>query len=249
MSRPGEAIDLRTSAAEAVTNHLRWELLDGTISPGSRILPKDLADRFGLSVVPVREALRRLEAEDLVVASPQRATYAAEIGLEDLAGVYELRRILEAELAGRAAELSSEQDHQRCREALEWLGASEPYSPEFFEAHRAFHWHLLAPAGSEVAHRVLERLWQSVDRYVALAARRSPEFFGPERLESFHSEHQMLATVFEAGDRAVSRHALSAHLTATEEMLKQVFGVLALDSPIGATLPEPEPELEPNCAT
>jgi len=115
MSSPGEAIDLRTSAAEAVTNQLRRELLDGTISPGSRIMPKDQADRFGLSVVPVREALRRLEAEDLVVTSPQRATYAADVGLEDLAGVYELRRILEAELAGRAAEISSERDHRRCR--------------------------------------------------------------------------------------------------------------------------------------
>lgn len=236
MSGPGETIDLRTSAAEAVTNQLRWELLDGTISPGSRIMPKDLADRFGLSVVPVREALRRLEAEDLVVASPQRATYAAEIGLEDLAGVYELRRILEAELAGRAAELSSEEDHRRCREALGWLNESEPYSPEFFEAHRAFHWQLLAPVGTAVARRVLERLWQSVDRYVALAARKLPEFSSPERLESFHSEHQMLATVFEAGDRAVSRHALAAHLTTTELVLKQAYDVLASDSQAGPTV-------------
>lgn len=240
MSSPGEAIDLRTSAAEAVTNQLRRELLDGTISPGSRIMPKDQADRFGLSVVPVREALRRLEAEDLVVTSPQRATYAADIGLEDLAGVYELRRILEAELAGRAAELSGEGDHRRCREALKWLGDSEPYSPEFFEAHRAFHWQLLAPAGTEVARRVLERLWQSVDRYVALAARRLPEFSSPDRLESFHSEHQMLATVFEAGDRSVARRALSAHLTTTELMLKQAYDVLASDPPAGPTLPSLE---------
>ena len=237
MSGSGQAIDLRTSAAEAVTNQLRRELLDGSINPGSRIMPKDLADRFGLSVVPIREALRRLEAEDLVVASPQRATYAAEIGLEDLAGVYELRRILEAELAGRAAELSTEEDHRRCREALEWLGESEPYSPDFFEAHRAFHWQLLAPAGTEVARRVLERLWQSVDRYVGLAARRLAELSGPERLESFHSEHQMLATAFEAGDRAASRHALAAHLTATEETLKQAYRVLAPDSTASPAMP------------
>ena len=186
-------------------------------------------------MVPVREALRRLEAEDLVVASPQRATYAAEIGLEDLAGVYELRRILEAELAGRAAELSTDEDHRRCRAALRRLGESEPYSPEFFEAHRAFHWQLLAPASTDVARRVLERLWQSVDRYVALAARKLPEFSSSDRSESFHSEHHLLATVFEAGDRAVSRQALAAHLTATEEMLKQAYRVLAPDSTASST--------------
>ena len=225
-------MDLRTSTAEVVTNQLRRELLDGTINPGSRIMPKDLAERFGVSVVPVREALRRLEAEDLIVTSPQRATYAADIGLEDLAGVYELRRILEAELAGRAAELSREEDHRRCREALDRMIEAEPYSPDFFKAHRAFHWQLLAPAATDVARRVLERLWQSVDRYVALAARGLPEFSTPERLDSFHSEHQMLAVVFEAGDRGVSRHSLAAHLTATEEMLKSAYQELVPDSPI-----------------
>ena len=231
MTGPGVAIDLRTSAAEGVTNQLRRELLDGSINPGSRIMPKDLAERFGVSVVPVREALRRLEAEDLIVTSPQRATYAADIGLEDLAGVYELRRILEAELAGRAAEVSRQEDHRRCREALNRLIQSEPYSPEFFQAHRDFHWQLLAPAATEVARRMLERLWQSVDRYVALAARRLPEFSAPDRLDSFYSEHHMLAVVLEAGDRGVSRHSLVAHLTATEEMLKRAYQELAPDSP------------------
>ena len=231
MNGPGEAMDLRTSTAEVVTNQLRRELLDGTINPGSRIMPKDLAERFSVSVVPVREALRRLEAEDLIVASPQRATYAADVGLEDLAGVYELRRILEAELAGRAAELSREEDHRRCREASERMLEPQPYSPEFFQAHRDFHWQLLAPAATDVARRVLERLWQSVDRYVALAARRLPQFSSPDRLEAFHSEHQMLAVAFEAGDRAASRHSVVAHLTATEETLKNAYRELMPDSP------------------
>ena len=234
MNGPGEAMDLRTSTAEVVTNQLRRELLDGTINPGSRIMPKDLAERFSVSVVPVREALRRLEAEELIVTSPQRATYAADIGLEDLAGVYELRRILEVELAGRAAELSREEDYRRCREALSRLIESEPYTPKFFQAHRDFHWQLLAPAATDVARRVLERLWQSVDRYVALAARRLPEFSTADRLDSFYSEHQMLAVVFEAGDPGVSRHSLTAHLTSTEEMLKSVYQQLAPDSPAGS---------------
>ncbi len=73
-------MDLRTNAAEAVTNQLRRELLDGTIAPGSRILPKDLAARFAVSVVPVGEALRRLEAENLIVTPPQRAANAADWG-------------------------------------------------------------------------------------------------------------------------------------------------------------------------
>src|SRR5689334_25234339 len=111
--RSAPSIDLRTSAADAVTNQLRRELLDGTIPAGSRILPKDLAERFALSIVPVREALRHLEAEGLVVTSPQRATYAADIGIEELAGVYELRRVVEPEFASRSTIIATDEDRKR----------------------------------------------------------------------------------------------------------------------------------------
>lgn len=228
MSELAPQSSLRTSTADAVTNKLRREILDGTIAAGSRIMPKDLAERYQVSIVPIREALRRLEAEALVVTSPQRATYAAEIGLEDLSGVYDLRRILEAELASRACDIATEEDRNSCRSAFEQLKSSEPHSPEFYEAHRLFHWRLLEPASSTVSHKVLEQLWQSVDRYMFLAAKRLPEAHSPEYMDGFYAEHALLVTAFESGEGEHLRDLLVEHLTSTENKLKRAYQIQVL---------------------
>jgi DNA-binding GntR family transcriptional regulator len=195
-------------------------------------MPKDLAERFTVSVVPVREALRRLEAEGLVVTSPQRATFAAEVGLEDLAGVYDFRRIVEVELAGRAAKIATTEDRARCRSALDDLMAAEPHSVAFFETHRTFHWRLLEPAASVVAQRILERLWQSVDRYMALAVKMSPEVSSSEYIAKFNTEHRALAAAFEAGDDTLLRELLDTHLSDTEVSLRRAYEDLAPTAPM-----------------
>lgn len=218
-------LSLRTSAADAVTDRLRRDLLDGTIEAGSRIMPKDLAERFAVSIVPVREALRRLEVEGLVVTSPQRATYAAEVGLEDLAGVYDLRRILEAELACRACEAATGEDRDHCRDAFDKLKAAVPHSTEFYEAHRRFHWLLLAPAASKVSHKVLDQLWQSVDRYMFLAAKRLPEAYSPEYMVGFYEEHELLVDAFESGNGGRLRNLLVEHLSNTENKLIRAYQI------------------------
>ncbi len=230
MSATGPRIDLRTSAAEAVTDQLRRELLAGTIAPGERILPKDVAERFSVSVVPVREALRRLEAEELVVTSPQRATYAADVGLEDLAGVYELRRIVEGELAHRAAAAASAEGVSACRRAFAALRAAEPYSPAFFDAHRAFHRRLIAPAASAVALGILERLWLSVDRYLALAVARVPGFGARRQVAGRMAEHRGLLEAYAGGDADLLRERLVAHLTHTEDALRAAYRELLPDA-------------------
>lgn len=220
MTRSHQVIDLRTSAADAVAERLRQELLDGTIPAGSRMLPKAIAERFALSLVPVREALSHLEAEGLVVTTPQRATFAAEIGLDDLAGIYDLRRIVEPELACRAAARATDEDRRNCQVAVESLLKATSYSSDFFLAHRNFHWQLLAPAATTIVRSVLERLWQSVDRYFALAVRPNPECNTPEYFQAYKDEHSLLARKFVEGDGSSLRQLLTDHLSETERRLR-----------------------------
>ena len=223
MSRSGQFADFRTSAADAVAERLRQELMDGTIPAGSRMLPKAIAERFALSLVPIREALSHLEAEGLIVTSPQRATFAAEIGLDDLAGIYDLRRIVEPELAYRATVKATDEDRRSCQTALKTLLDSTPYSPDFFLAHRNFHWKLLAPASTNVVKNILERLWQSVDRYFALAVRVYPHRNTPDYLEPYKAEHIKLANAFVEGDKDLLKQLLLLHLSETENGLRQAF--------------------------
>lgn len=225
--RTGDPADLRRSAADAVTHQLRQELLDGTIPAGSRILPKDLAERFSLSIVPVREALRHLEAEGLVMTSRQRATYAADIGIEELAGVYDLRRVVEPEFADRSVRLATDADRKACRASFQALKNAVPHSAQFYAAHRDFHWSLLAPAASPVIRIVLEKLWQSVDRYMALGAKRLPEHSTPQYIKAFNEEHEAIAAAFCQGDADVVRALLTRHFVQTEAAMRKMFERLA----------------------
>lgn len=216
-------MNLRVSTVDAVANQLRQELLSGAIHPGTRILPNDLAKRFSVSHIPVREALRRLEAEGLVFTSPQRATFAAEIGLDDLEGLYELRRVVEGEFAWRSAQARGDDDIERVRAAYADLSSAEPYSESFFAAHRAFHWTLLQPASSEVTRQVLERLWLEVDRYVALAALRLASFSNKQHVNQTMREHRGLRDAYTGGHANELRELLVTHLTNTEKRLRDGY--------------------------
>ena len=212
----------RTSIVDTVTERLRREILSGEIAPGGRIRVGELEKRFGVSHIPIREALRRLEAEGLVVTSPQRATLAAGIALEDLAGLYDLRHIIEVPVARRSVEQAGEADVEATWHALADLetAAKHPDSFEFFDRHRAFHSALLAPGSSEWIQRTLDQLWQSAERYVRLTM----SAFGT--MDQAMRDHREMAELFAAREADLLAELVSQHLTRTELTLRE--GYLAL---------------------
>jgi DNA-binding GntR family transcriptional regulator len=209
----------RTSIVDTVAERLRGDILDGSIQPGERIRVSELEKRFGVSHIPIREALRRLEAEGLVVTSPQRATLAAGVALDDLAGLYELRRLIEVEVARSSVGRARDEDREAVRDALAALEAAarDPDSAEFWERHQAFHWALLAPGGSAWTRRVLDQLWQSAERYVRLFVSTFGSMEGPMR------EHRQMVEAFEAGDADRLADLVMRHLTGTEETVREGY--------------------------
>lgn len=212
----------RTSIVDTVTERLRQEILTGEIEPGGRIRVGELERRFGVSHIPIREALRRLEAEGLVVTSPQRATVAAGIALEDLAGLYDLRRIIEVPVAQRAVEAASEADIAAAWQALAELekATADPNSVEFFQRHRAFHSALLAPGASDWIQRVLDQLWLSAERYVRLTM----AAFGT--MDEAMRDHREMVELLAARQGNELGDLVANHLTRTELTARE--GYLAL---------------------
>jgi DNA-binding GntR family transcriptional regulator len=213
----------RTSIVDTVTERLRRELLSGEIEPGGRIRVGELEKRFGVSHIPIREALRRLEAEGLVHTSPQRATLAAGLALEDLIGLYDLRRLIEVPVARRSAERASDADIEATRLALaelEVAAASAPDSHEFFERHRAFHSALLAPSATAWIQRVLDQLWQAAERYVRLTM----STFGTK--DEAMREHREMVELLAAREPDLLADLVARHLNRTEETLRE--GYLAM---------------------
>ncbi|HZX69006.1 MAG TPA: GntR family transcriptional regulator, partial [Candidatus Elarobacter sp.] len=120
-------IDLDHAAeprSETLVEELREAILTGRYAPGARLVQDDLAEAFGVSRIPLREALRRLEGEGLVLISPNRGAVVRTLAPKDVVDLYDLRLALESLALRRAAEryadlrASTKARHAQARQAI-----------------------------------------------------------------------------------------------------------------------------------
>src|SRR4051794_12026413 len=206
----------RVSVVDDVTVRLRRALLEGAIKPGERIKVAELEKTFGVSHIPIREAVRRLETEGLIVALPQRAAVAAGVDLDDLSGLYDLRRIVECEVIARSVDVMTDEQVETVRTALEALEAAGDHSsPAFWELHREFHWALLEPGATAWIRRVLDQVWTASQRYVRL--------FVSETVADAMADHRELLAHCERRESAAAAELLRHHLDPTEVAVRRAF--------------------------
>jgi DNA-binding GntR family transcriptional regulator len=214
-----ESWPIPETMVDGITERLRQAIITGSIRPGERIRVADLERKFGVSHIPIREALRRLQSEGFVEISPRRTTIAAGVDLGDLANIYDLRRIIEVEIGRRAVSRMTKSDIETVRRALVSFQAvaSDPSSPEFWERHRNFHSALLAPAANPTVQRVLDHLWQSSERYVRLFV---STFATMDTVMELHVE---LYEACVGGDVTTFENALTRHYVETEKTVRDGF--------------------------
>ena len=112
--------------AEAALAELRDSILSGELAPGAPLRLEELAERLGMSISPVREAVRRLESLGLAVHIPHRGARVSELALDDLRDTYEVRLVLEPLAVRRAAGRFTAQDAATARARLaDYAGAHE----------------------------------------------------------------------------------------------------------------------------
>lgn len=155
---------------EFVLDELRKAIVAGQLSPRQPIRQDTIAQRFGVSRVPLREALKTLEAEGQVVYRPHRGYSVAELALSDLLEVYRLRQLLESEAVTVAVDrftdadltriVDTQQDIENAADAEDIVG--------MISANRRFHFALLEPSGMQRLLRIVRTLWDSTDAYRAV---------------------------------------------------------------------------------
>ena len=161
------ASDRSPTAQDRAAEALRRAILEGGLRPGQRLNQEDWAARVGVSLIPVREALRALAGEGLVEYRPRRGYAVTELDLADLEEIYRLRKTLEADALRRGVRLATrsdvaalERDADDCRRARDVAAR--------LAANRRFHDRLHALAGSRVLSRLIDLLWDSTEAYRAL---------------------------------------------------------------------------------
>jgi DNA-binding GntR family transcriptional regulator len=204
------------SVSEQVTNEIRRSILGGTLPPGQSLSLRRLADQLGVSFIPVRDALRVLEAEGLVVNPPGRSARVAPLDLEEFHAIYRVRRMLEPELAHRSVARLSDAELDRLYQAAAEFGGAERSMDDIYEDHRAFHLALLAPAASAWDIRILTMSERATERYVRIG-------FGlldpdPREHDRRREAHQRLVDEFRTRDPEVAARALDEHLAHNEDL-------------------------------
>lgn len=176
------------TAQEAVLAELRRMLVTGELAPGTPIRQEALAERLGVSRVPLREALKVLEGEGQVGYAAHRGYVVAELSVDDLVEVYRMRELLEAE-AIRAAVLHVTDDLVAAMRAaaasVDAAGTADDVA-EITAANRRLHFLLFDAAGMPRLTRALRQLWDATDVY------RSVYFASVANRERVHHEHDAL---------------------------------------------------------
>jgi DNA-binding GntR family transcriptional regulator len=207
------------TTAQQVLENLRHGLVSGMLRPGQRVTQEDVAVRLGVSVAPVREALRVLEQEGQLVYRPRRGYFVTELRIEDLEEIYALRRVLEERLARLALPVLDDETLARVRaaaEECEVAGESADVAREL-AANRRFHFGLLESAEQPHTMRMVRLLWDSTEAYRAIYYN-SPA----ERRRAAKAHKRILsAVVARDADRLVAE--LDAHRDRALAFLRRIL--------------------------
>lgn len=199
---------------------IRTLILEGRFAPGERLKEEELTDLCGVSRTPVREGLRRLAIEGLVVVTPHQGAQVAAIGESDLAEIYALRAMIEGHAAGRAALLISDVEIAKLKALASEMelavaaansdlggGAAElhaRFTPANSEFHRIILDAAMSPRLAAMASLVVE---------IPLILRTLARYSDVELLRSLQ-HHRELIAAFEAHDEDWARSVMRSHVLA-----------------------------------
>lgn len=204
----------RNTLVDLATQALRHELLMGELEPGSRIHLGETAERLRMSPIPVREALRTLATERLVIALPHRGYRVPEVSRADLEDIYRLRLVLDPMAVELAVPNLSADNLERARRALSAL--EEALRDEAWDrmrvANREFHFAIYEAADAPWLLKLISMLWENSEPYQRIA---SP---GRGTAKQRIDEHRRILKAVRARDATEAARLTYEHLDRTFRM-------------------------------
>ena len=203
------ASSIATTTSSAVTQLLRQSLDRGRWAAGSPLRQEEIAAEFGVSRVPVREALFQLQAEGLLEMVPNKGMYVRTLSAADLGELFRLRNLIESDVLAAAVPLHDAASLNRVETIQAALDKASSVA-DWLAGDREFHEALYAPAQRPESMAIVRRLRHRVDRFYF--ARLKPS----TRAQGWHQEHHALIRAVRRRDAQAATKVLQAHLADTE---------------------------------
>ena len=197
-----------TTVSDYVTNRIRDAILEGTFALGSRLDQQQIAEEMGVSTIPIREALRRLEANGLVHIHPRRGAFVAEFSQKELIDIKRIREMLE-ELATRLAAPRLDADQLDRLTALNTRMAkltAGAKAATWSELNREWHFMLYSASDSPILIEMIKTLWDRSSLY--------RHVYGGSSGHRQHSvaEHAEAIAQIRAGKSAAAARTIRNHI-------------------------------------
>lgn len=207
-----------TALYQEVAERLRQRIFAHELTPGTWIDEQKLAEQYGISRTPLREALKVLASEGLVELKPRRGCYVTEISAQDLDDIFPLMAMLEGRCAAdavRRAKAADLKDLKAIHERLE-AAARDGRIDAFFEANQEFHKKIQEIAGNRWMLSVI----QDLRKVLKLSRLHSLSLEG--RLQQSLDEHRLIMAAFDSGDAAKVEQLMHDHLLSGREALAKM---------------------------
>lgn len=214
-------IERHQTLREKILETIRDAILKGTMKPGERVSEPELAERFGISRTPIREAFRQLESEGYLKVVPRKGAVVASLSERDIEEFYAIKIILEGFAARMAADKLTEKEIERLESINERLHkvAAEGDVKTFFRVHNEFHEVFIKAAGNDKLSEMINQLVMKFKRL------RLASLSQPGRMEVSIEDHQDMIQAFKDhdGNRADSlvRHAATIGADVLIQSMKQ----------------------------
>jgi len=193
---------------------LRAEILDGRLSPGTRIRQEEVADRLGSSRLPVREALRMLDAEGLVVIEPNRGARIPVLDRDEVEVLYRMRERLEPLALIESMPRLTESDVERIVDLQTRIESVDDIR-DFLVLDREFHLATYSACPVDHLQDSVARLWNATQHY----RRAFMTLAGPERRWVVNAEHALLVDAIRRADPTDAERYLVGHIRRTRREL------------------------------
>ncbi len=210
-------------APERVYRHLRERILNFELPPGASLSRNEIAEQYGVSQAPVREALQALEEDGLVLIIPQSRTVVSQIDVKQLYETQFLRVAVECEVVRRLADAKQTETIDRARTILRMQSTLEGQIDKmdlFNELDRSFHEALFEGAGMSRINEMVRRKMGHLGRCQRL------ELPVKGKMETILQQHAKVIEGLEAGDAQRAAAAMNEHLSGTisrVEKLREQF--------------------------
>lgn len=190
---------------EEVAELLRQRIFNRELEPGSWIDELKLADEYGISRTPLREALKVLAAEGLITMKVRRGAYVTEVSEKDLADVYHLLSLLESDAAGVVAQTASDAELAELKALHDSLEAAINDRERFFAINERFHMRLLELANNKWRNQMV------ADLRKVMKLNRHNSLFKSGRVSESLREHQDLVDAILNRKSALAADCMKRH--------------------------------------